>query len=58
MATIETHTATTGDVAAIGELQEMVGRQRAAFLADPFPSLEERRELLGGLIHEYYPVAA
>ena len=43
MATIEKPTATTGDDTAIAELQEMVGRQRAAFLADPFPSLEERR---------------
>jgi hypothetical protein len=49
MATIEKPTATTGDDTAIAELQEMVGRQRAAFLADPFPSLEERRGLLGAL---------
>ena len=43
-------TATTGDdAAAIAELQEIVGRQRAAFLADPFPSLEERQGLLGAL---------
>src|SRR2546423_4571445 len=49
MATIEKATATTGDDTAIAELQEMVGRQRAAFLADPFPSLEERRGLLGAL---------
>ena len=31
------------------ELHEIVERQRAAFLADPFPSLEERQELLGAL---------
>ncbi len=31
----------------IAELNEVVERQRAAFAADPFPSLEERRELLG-----------
>ena len=37
------------DYAAIAELQEIVERQRAAFLADPFPSLEERQELLGAL---------
>ncbi len=49
MATIETHTATAGDAAAIAELQEAVRRQRAAFLADPFPSLEERQALLGAL---------
>jgi hypothetical protein len=28
------------DAAAIAELHETVERQRAAFLADPFPSLE------------------
>src|SRR5271155_865546 len=50
MATIEKRTATTGeDGAAIAELQEIVERQRAAFLADPFPSLEERQQLLGAL---------
>ena len=37
------------DATAIAELQEIVERQRAAFLADPFPSLEERQELLGAL---------
>jgi coniferyl-aldehyde dehydrogenase len=41
--------ATTDDAAAVNELHEIVDRQRAAFLADPFPSLEERRELLGAL---------
>ena len=50
MATTENRTATTGsDDAAIAELHEIVERQRAAFLADPFPSLEERQELLGAL---------
>jgi len=37
------------DDAAIAELEEIVERQRAAFLADPFPSLQERQELLGAL---------
>src|ERR1700733_11196622 len=50
MATTEKHTAGTGDAdAGIAELQEIVERQRAAFLADPFPSLEQRQELLGAL---------
>ncbi len=50
MATTEDRTASTGsDTAAIVELQEMVERQRAGFLADPFPSLQERQELLGTL---------
>jgi coniferyl-aldehyde dehydrogenase len=50
MATTENRTASgTDDEAAIAELQEIVERQRAAFLADPFPSLEERRGLLGAL---------
>jgi coniferyl-aldehyde dehydrogenase len=50
MATIENRTvATRDDAAAIVELQEIVDRQRAAFLADPFPSLEERQALLGAL---------
>src|SRR3954467_15390119 len=34
---------------AIAELEQIVGRQRAAFLADPFPSLEERLGLLQAL---------
>jgi coniferyl-aldehyde dehydrogenase len=47
MSTIESEVpATTGDAEAITELHEMVERQRAAFLADPFPSLEERQGLL------------
>jgi len=50
MAITENRTATTGDdAAAIAELRDIVERQRAAFLADPFPSLEERYELLGAL---------
>ena len=45
MSTIEQRTeATTSE-----ELAGMVERQRAAFLAEPFPSLGERRELLGQL---------
>ncbi len=47
MSTIEQ--APTSDAAAIEELDEIVTRQRAAFLADPFPSLDERRALLGAL---------
>jgi coniferyl-aldehyde dehydrogenase len=50
MATTEDRTMTTAnDDAAIAELEEIVERQRAAFLAEPFPSLEERQELLGAL---------
>jgi coniferyl-aldehyde dehydrogenase len=49
MAITENRTSTTGDEHAIAELHEIVERQRAAFLADPFPSLEERYELLGAL---------
>jgi coniferyl-aldehyde dehydrogenase len=50
MATTEDRIAATGtDDAAIAELQEIVERQRAAFLADPFSSLEERQGLLGAL---------
>jgi coniferyl-aldehyde dehydrogenase len=50
MATIENQAARgVGDDAAIAELHEIVERQRAAFLADPFPSLHERQELLGAL---------
>ena len=44
----EEATATSAaDTEAIAELEQIVERQRAAFLADPYPSLEERRELLG-----------
>ncbi len=50
MATTESPTpATAGDDPAIAELEEIVERQRAAFLADPFPSLQERQDLLGAL---------
>ena len=49
MTTIEHRTAITDDDAAIAELHEILERQRAAFLADPFPSLDERRELLGAV---------
>jgi acyl-CoA reductase-like NAD-dependent aldehyde dehydrogenase len=50
MATTESRPASSlGDGAAIAELEEAVARQRAAFLADPFPSLEERQQLLGAL---------
>ncbi len=50
MASTESRTAATGeDDVAIAELRDIVERQRAAFLADPFPSLEERQGLLGAL---------
>ncbi len=49
MSTIEHGTTTGSDDAAIEELHEIVDRQRAAFLAEPFPSLEERQALLGAL---------
>ncbi len=50
MAMIQEHTPTgLDDRAAIAELEETVALQRAAFLADPFPSLAERHELLGAL---------
>jgi coniferyl-aldehyde dehydrogenase len=50
MATTESRPAmTSDDAAAIAELEEAVARQRAAFLADPFPALEERQQLLGAL---------
>jgi coniferyl-aldehyde dehydrogenase len=46
----EQHTAAaTDDAGAIAELEEIVARQRAAFLADPTPTLEERQALLGAL---------
>ncbi|HEY5261575.1 MAG TPA: aldehyde dehydrogenase family protein [Solirubrobacteraceae bacterium] len=46
----EHHTAgSDSDDAAIVELEEIVARQRAAFLKDPFPSREERESLLGAL---------
>ncbi|GAC1325080.1 MAG: coniferyl aldehyde dehydrogenase [Thermoleophilaceae bacterium] len=47
MSTIEQRPPTgSDDAAAIVELHEIVDRQRAAFLADPLPSLDERRALL------------
>src|SRR3981081_1573191 len=49
MSTSEHGTTTGSDDAAIEELHEIVARQRAAFLADPYPSLEERQALLGAL---------
>ena len=50
MATTEGQTTTAGaDDAAIAELDEIVRCQHAAFLANPFPSLQERQELLGAL---------
>jgi coniferyl-aldehyde dehydrogenase len=50
VAIIEDRTTTAGeDAAAVAELHEMVARQRDAFLADPFPSLEKRQALLGAL---------
>ncbi len=50
MALIEQDTPTTADDApAIAELEQIVERQRAAFLADPYPSLEERLGLLQAL---------
>src|SRR3954468_19973496 len=39
----------TNDADAIEELEQTVERQRAAFLADPYPSLEERMGLLQAL---------
>ncbi len=51
MAIAENRVPTAGDdSAAIAELGEIVERQRAAFLKDPFPSLEERQQLLGALV--------
>src|SRR3954471_18879756 len=50
MALIEHDTVTTGeDGHAIAELEQIVERQRAAFLADPYPSLQERLALLQAL---------
>lgn len=50
MAIVESPPKTGGeDATAIAELEEIVARQRAAFLAEPFPSLGERRELLAAL---------
>src|SRR3954451_14320499 len=51
MALIEHDPVTTAgdDEQAIAELGQIVERQRAAFLADPYPSLDERRALLEAL---------
>lgn len=50
MAIIEKPNTTTGqDAAAIAELHQIVARQRAAFIGNPYPSLDERRALLGAL---------
>ena len=50
MAIIENPAPATGeDGPAVAELQEIVERQRAAFLADPMPSLGERQALLGAV---------
>jgi len=50
MALTQDQSTTTGaDAAAVAELQEIVERQRAAFLDDPYPSLEQRQELLQAL---------
>ena len=43
------HASTDEDAAAIAELHDIVQRQRSAFLAEAFPSLEERQGLLGAL---------
>jgi coniferyl-aldehyde dehydrogenase len=59
MSTIEHGTTTSADdTPAIAELHEIVARQRAAFLADPFPSLDERRALLvalAGMVMSHRP---
>jgi coniferyl-aldehyde dehydrogenase len=50
VAIVESQSTNTGDdTGAIAELNEIVERQRQAFLADPFPSLEERQALLGAV---------
>lgn len=49
MATTVEQAAGSSEQAAIGELHEIVDRQRGAFLADPYPTLEERQALLGAL---------
>jgi coniferyl-aldehyde dehydrogenase len=51
MATTETIATTAeDDRAAISELEEIVQRQRAAFLSDPFPTLQQRQEALAALV--------
>ena len=49
MATLDPTRPDTGDERAIAELHEAFERQRRAFLADPYPSLEQRREHLAAL---------
>ncbi len=50
MASVDTQASPrVNDEAAIVDLHAIVARQRAAFLRDPFPSLEERQSLLGAL---------
>jgi coniferyl-aldehyde dehydrogenase len=50
MATVETHErADAPEQAAITELHEAFARQREAFLADPYPTLQERQALLGAV---------
>jgi coniferyl-aldehyde dehydrogenase len=50
MAIVESPIKTTGeDAAAVAELHQLVASQRAAFLVDPLPSLQERQALLGAL---------
>ncbi len=49
MSTAEHHNPVRTDAAAIEKLHALVDRQRAAFLADPFPPLEERQGLLMSL---------
>jgi coniferyl-aldehyde dehydrogenase len=49
MALIEDPIASRNEGAAVIALREIVDRQRAAFLGDPFPSLQERQALLGAL---------
>jgi coniferyl-aldehyde dehydrogenase len=51
MAIVETQASPrSDDQAAIADLHAIVARQRASFLSDPFPSLEERQSLLGALV--------
>jgi len=49
MATVENHTATAVEASTIAELHQTVALQRSAFLADPSPTADERRDLLGAL---------
>jgi coniferyl-aldehyde dehydrogenase len=50
MAIVESPIKTSGeDAAAVAELHQLVASQRAAFLADPLPTLQERQAMLGAL---------